>query len=85
MNRQEIIELMKNQEAFPIDKAHELIGEYCKEKGKNTYDIDKFLNCLMLAPDLMVSCIRKALDYFTLKYNIYTITDLKTNKVLFIY
>lgn len=85
MNRQEVIELMKNQGAFPIDKAQELIEEYCKEKGKNIYDIDKFLNGLMLVPNLMISCVRKALDYFTLKYNIYTITDLKTNKILLIY
>lgn len=85
MNRQEVIELLKNQEAFPIDKAQELISEYCKQKGKSVYDTDKLIRCLMLVPNLMIPCVRKALEYFTIKYEICKITDLKTNKVIHIY
>lgn len=86
MTRDEIIELLRSNFSIPPNKALSLLSDYCYERGKNPKDINRLLNALVIKPSFILShYVTIALAWYKVKYNINTILDSKTGKIIHIY
>lgn len=73
MDRNKTIELSRlaTLNRVPLDKALEVITDYCLENGKLDKDIIVFKEYLMKNIILLNYCLDQALDYFEKKFKIF--------------
>ena len=88
MDKNEFIQIYStliNKNSISIKDSVKIIEEYCKINNKDEKQIKIFIKLLINIPTLFNECLTISLQELSKHFNVNTLTEIKTNKILKIF
>lgn len=82
MDREKLLEILKEEN---INSYIELLVSYCVEEHNKPIEETKTFISVIAQTPFFSNCLKVAIDYYSKKFNIIRVIDLKTNNTILIY
>ena len=85
MDKNEFIQIYNNlikKDSISVKDGVKIIEEYCKINNKDKKQIEVFIKLLISIPTLFNECLTISLQELSKHFNVNTLIEIKTNKIL---
>lgn len=82
MDRERLVSILNEKQDFT--PYIELLTDYCIEHNKPIEETKTFISVIAQTP-FFSNCLKIAVEYYSKKFNIIRVIDLKTNNTILIY